>query len=174
MSLRVGIVGCGLMGSRRAAAAAARGDCVSLVADIDPGRAASLAGQHEASVADTWEALVGDPSLDAVVVATVNAALAEVTAAALAARKHVFCEKPFGVTGDEARSLLDAAIEAGTVVKVGFTLRHHEAIRRAHRMVEEDAIGTLVGMRAAYGHGGRPGYESEWRGDPARAGGGEL
>jgi predicted dehydrogenase len=59
-------------------------------------------------------------------------------------------------------------------VKVGFTLRHHEAIRRAHALVDAGEIGVPVGLRAAYGHGGRPGYDREWRADPALAGGGEL
>lgn len=174
MSLRVAVVGCGLIGSRRAASAAAAGDRVTLVADIAPDRAEAVAMVHGARVATDWDELVRSPDVDVVVVATVNAALAEITSAALAAGKHVLCEKPFGTSVAEATALLDAARSAGTVVKVGFTLRHHDAIRRARDLVDADEIGTPVGMRAAYGHGGRPGYANEWRADPALAGGGEL
>ena len=174
MSLRVGIVGCGLIGSRRAGTAVAAGDEVALVADLVPERARAVAGATGARVAGSWQELVAAPDIDAVVVATINSTLAEVSAAALAAGKHVLCEKPFGVSAEEAGGLLAAAGEAGTVVKVGFTLRHHEAIQRAHELVLDGDIGTPVGVRAAYGHGGRPGYENEWRGDPALAGGGEL
>jgi predicted dehydrogenase len=97
-----------------------------------------------------------------------------VTSAALAAGKHVLCEKPFGCNAEEALGLLDAARQADRVVKVGFTLRHHQAVAHAHSLVAGGEIGVAVALRAAYGHGGRPGYDREWRGNPALAGGGEL
>jgi len=153
---------------------AACGDRVTLVADIAPDRSEALAVRHGARTAASWEELVASPDVDAVVVATINAALAEVASAALEAGKHVLCEKPFGTSLDEAAGLLSAARLADTIVKVGFTLRHHEAIARAHNSVQAGDIGNVVGMRAAYGHGGRAGYEKEWRGNPALAGGGEL
>ena len=174
MSLRVGIVGCGLIGARRAATAAACGDPVTVVADIASDRSEALAAEYGARAAESWEQLVLSSDVDAVVVATVNAALAEVASCALDAGKHVLCEKPFGTNVAEAASLLSRADDADTVVKVGFTLRHHDAVARAHGFVEAGEIGTVVGMRAAYGHGGRVGYENEWRGDPLLAGGGEL
>src|SRR5207237_8120992 len=67
-----------------------------------------------------------------------------------------------------------AASDVETVGKVGFTLRHHEAVAKAHALVQRGDIGAVVCLRAAYGHGGRVGYENEWRGNPALAGGGEL
>jgi predicted dehydrogenase len=174
VSLRVGIVGCGLIGCRRAETAAASGDRVSLVADIDVSRAESLAATHRARAAADWSELVASPDVDAVVVATINSALVEIATAAMEAGKHVLCEKPFGTTAEEAGLLLGAADAAGTVVQVGFTLRHHEAIERAHGLAMDGSIGKPIAIRAAYGHGGRAGYENEWRGDPALAGGGEL
>jgi predicted dehydrogenase len=57
---------------------------------------------------------------------------------------------------------------------VGFTLRFHSALKEAHRLSQQDQIGPLYFVRAAYGHGGRPGYAQEWRGDRDLAGGGEL
>jgi predicted dehydrogenase len=59
-------------------------------------------------------------------------------------------------------------------VIVGFTLRHHPAIARAHQMLKEGAIGQPFYIRAHYGHGGRPGYDREWRMDKELGGGGEL
>lgn len=174
MKLRVGIVGCGLIGARRARFAAAAGDRVVAVSDLAVDRAVALARDHGARAEPDWRALVACPEIDAVVVATFNAALADVASAALDAGKHVLCEKPFGCNATEALRLLETASRTDRVVKVGFTLRHHEAVARAHALVEEGAIGTPVAVRAAYGHGGRPGYDREWRGDPALAGGGEL
>lgn len=174
MSLRVGIVGCGTIGSRRARFAAEAGDCVVAVADVAADRADALAHDHGARAELDWRAIVADPEIDAVVVATFNTALADVASAALDAGKHVLCEKPFGCNATEALRLLETASRADRVVKVGFTLRHHEAVAQAHALVANGEIGTPVALRAAYGHGGRPGYEREWRGDPALAGGGEL
>ncbi len=174
MSLRVGIVGCGLIGSRRAASAVACGDRIVLVSDLVPDRASALAQTHGARIAGSWEELVASNELDVVVAATFNSALAPVTAAALATGKHVLCEKPFGRNAAEAEALLHAAAEAEGIVKVGFTLRHHEAIAHAHRLVCSGGIGEPVALRCAYGHGGRPGYDREWRADPELAGGGEL
>lgn len=174
MRLRVGIVGCGLIGSRRARVAAEAGDDVVVVADLAVDRAVALARDHGARSESDWRAVVADPGVDAVVVATFNTALVDVASAALEAGKHVLCEKPFGCNANEALQLLEIASRADGVVKVGFTLRHHEAVARAHALVEGGEIGAPVALRAAYGHGGRPGYDREWRGDPILAGGGEL
>jgi len=57
---------------------------------------------------------------------------------------------------------------------MGFTLRHHPAVRRAHELLLEGAIGEAMYVRGCYGHGGRHGYEHEWRSDAKLAGGGEL
>lgn len=174
MSLRVGIVGCGLMGSRRASAAAAAGDQVAIVADVDERRARELATSMRAQWSTAWREVTEREDLDVIVAATANAALRPVTLAALATGKHVLCEKPLGRDAAEAAEMRAAARQAGRVLKVGFNHRHHPAISRARALTEEGAIGRPICARAVYGHGGRPGYEHEWRGDPTLAGGGEL
>jgi len=70
--------------------------------------------------------------------------------------------------------MADAASEARRVLKIGFSHRHHPAISLAHELVRQGAIGQLIFLRAVYGHGGRPGYDQEWRADADLAGGGEL
>jgi predicted dehydrogenase len=112
--------------------------------------------------------------VDAVVVATHNTALAEIACAAAASGRHVLCEKPLGRNAIEAEAVVAASADAGRVLKVGFNHRHHPAIARAHDALVRGAIGTPFAIRGAYGHGGRPGYEREWRADPRLAGGGEL
>ncbi len=59
-------------------------------------------------------------------------------------------------------------------VRVGFNHRYHRALRKARELVDAGAIGELMFIRGLYGHGGRIGYEREWRADPKRSGGGEL
>jgi predicted dehydrogenase len=173
LSLGVAVVGAGLVGSRRAACAADQSR-LEVVADIDEARAVELAGRHGARHTTRWEAAVSDAAVDVVAVCTPNKFLAPIAIAALEAGKHVLCEKPMGRNATEATEIAAAARAAGRVLKVGFTLRFHPAIRRAHDLCVQGALGPLFFIHAVYGHGGRPGYEKEWRGNPKLAGGGEL
>jgi len=174
-TLRVGVVGCGLIGKRRAREArnASRSRLVA-VADANLESAREAAAEFGARACEGWRDIVADPEIDAVIVATPNGFLAEISLAALAAGKHVLLEKPMGRNLAEAKAIAAAARAAGKLVKVGFNHRYHPAIRRAHELFAADAIGALINLRVRYGHGGRPGYEREWRGNVELAGGGEL
>jgi predicted dehydrogenase len=86
----------------------------------------------------------------------------------------VLCEKPPGRSAVETAQMAAAASRSGCVLKVGFNHRHHPAVWQAHQACAEGVIGTPHFIRAVYGHGGRPGYDKEWRGSADLAGGGEL
>src|SRR5262249_2540062 len=105
---------------------------------------------------------------------TVNSALARVSLAAVRAGKHVLVEKPAARHPGELHPVLEAARDAGVVVKVGFNHRFHPSLAKARELVDAGALGPLLFIRGRYGHGGRPGYDCEWRADPAVSGGGEL
>src|SRR5205814_4241905 len=68
----------------------------------------------------------------------------------------------------------EAAVRADRRVRVGFNHRYHPALRKAREIVDAGALGPLMFVRARYGHGGRIGYEREWRANPQISGGGEL
>jgi predicted dehydrogenase len=157
----VGIVGCGLIGRKRAAVLGSD----ELVACYDPVTPLEPA-------ADSVEAVLD--AADAVIVATPHDALAELAIAALDAGKHVLVEKPAGIGVDQVRSIAAAAERAGRYVHVGFNHRFHPAIARAVEEARSGEHGEILHVRARYGHGGRPGYDREWRADPERSGGGEL
>jgi predicted dehydrogenase len=70
--------------------------------------------------------------------------------------------------------VIEAARRTGALVKVGFNHRFHPALRKAHELAVSGAVGPLLVVRGRYGHGGRLGYDREWRADPTVAGGGEL
>jgi predicted dehydrogenase len=144
------------------------------VADVDAARAQQVATEHRCAWSTDWREVVSRPDVDTVVVATVNKVLAPVTIAAALAGKHVLCEKPLGRNAGEAQEMVEAARQAGVILKTGFNHRHHPAIWRAHELCAGGAIGPLMFIRAIYGHGGRPGYDKEWRADADLAGGGEL
>jgi predicted dehydrogenase len=173
MQLRTAIIGCGLIGNKRAKAL---GDCPLVVA-VDPNlsRAQQLAAQFPGcDASDDWQAAVARKEVDLVIVATTNDALAPVTLAAVKAGKHVLVEKPAARHFAEIEPILPAAKQSGAVVKVGFNHRFHPAFLKAREIVDSGVLGPLMFIRARYGHGGRLGMEKEWRGDPQIAGGGEM
>lgn len=173
--LRVGLVGCGRIGSRRAAVAAGSpGSRLVIVADRDISRAKDAADGAGAAATPEWMEVIRHPDVDAVVVATTHDWLAPISIAALQAGKHVLCEKPMSLNSREAEDVVRAVRTSGCQLKVGFNHRYHPAILRAHDLACEGAVGEVLFIRCRYGHGGRPGYEREWRMNPGLSGGGEL
>ncbi len=170
---RVGIIGCGLIGQKRSNALGKEGVLVAC-ADINKGRAEQLAAKAKADVYDHWQELIYRKDIDIVVIATLHDSLAEITLAAVQAGKHVLVEKPAARNAAELRPALDAATKAGVKVHVGFNHRYHRALQKAKSLVDAGSIGDLMFIRARYGHGGRIGYDREWRSDPKLSGGGEL
>jgi predicted dehydrogenase len=170
---RVSIVGCGVIGRKRATALA--GARLVACADLAPARATALAHQipGATAVAD-WREAVSREDVDVVVVATTNDALTPVATEALAAGKHVLVEKPAARTLAEVDRLQAAASQARGLVRVGFNHRYHPALQKARELVDSGSVGPLMFIRGRYGHGGRVGYEREWRANAALAGGGEL
>ncbi|HET7294379.1 MAG TPA: Gfo/Idh/MocA family oxidoreductase [Vicinamibacteria bacterium] len=171
--LGVAIVGCGRVGRKRAGAL--EGGRLIAVADRDETAAARLAAAHPGCAETrTWERVVDRDDVDAVIVSTSHDALAPITLAAVRAGKHVLVEKPGARSPAELRPVLEAARAARVTVKVGFNHRFHPALRQARALFDQGAIGPLLYLRGRYGHGGRRGYEREWRADPQVAGGGQL
>ncbi|MBJ7339120.1 Gfo/Idh/MocA family oxidoreductase [Mycolicibacterium sp.] len=169
----VAIVGCGLIGQKRANLLGAH----RLVAavDADPTKAQQLSAMQPGADALTdWREAVARADVDAVLVCTPHDLLAPVAIAAVEAGKHVLVEKPGARNAAELAPLAEAARHRKVVVKVGFNHRFHPAFQKARRYVDDGAIGDLMFLRARYGHGGRLGYDREWRADPAISGGGEL
>jgi predicted dehydrogenase len=169
----VGIVGCGLIGKKRANALGAGGRLVAC-ADIDVGRAESLARGSDAKVFSDWRELVCLPEVDIVIVATLHDSLASITLAAVEAGKHVLVEKPAARSANELKSVTTVAEEKGVKVRVGFNHRYHRSLCKAKEIFDSGALGELMFIRARYGHGGRIGYDKEWRAKPEISGGGEL
>jgi len=174
-SLGVGIVGAGLIGTKRAEAIVATGEGrLVAVADIDRNRAETLARKYGAEAVANWKDLILRKELGAIVVAVPNVFAAAIVLAALKAGKHIFCEKPLGVNAQESLKIVNAAKKAKKLVKVGFNHRFHAALLEARKIFEMGGIGGILFIRARYGHGGRIGMEREWRFDRKTSGGGEL
>lgn len=172
--LKVGIIGAGLIGTKRAATLQAPSAKLIAVADISLEKARSLASAYGAEAHEDWNFVVNSSNVDAVIVATSNDIIPTCAVAALRAGKHVFVEKPAGRNPQDLSLLLKASKEARGILRVGFNKRFHPGFQKAKAMIAEGAIGDLMYLRARYGHGGRIGYDREWRAEPERSGGGEL
>lgn len=172
-NLNIGIVGCGLIGQKRAASL---GDNIlKAVADVSLDRAEKLACcYNDVKAFPDWKELVELDDIDIVIVSTTNNWLAPITLKAVESGKHVLVEKPGACHFEELDPVIEAARKNMVKVKVGFNLRCHPSFLKAHEIINSGVIGKLMFIRGRYGHGGRLGYEKEWRANPAISGGGEL
>ena len=171
--LGVGIIGCGLIGQKRAGALGSGGRFIAC-ADINIGRAEQLANRFSGTAYASWRDLIAVPEIDLVVIATLHDSLAEITLAAIAAGKHVLVEKPAARTAAELVPVMAAAQKNNIKVHVGFNHRYHRSLQKAKSIVDSGVLGELMFIRARYGHGARVGYDQEWRANPKLSGGGEL
>ncbi|PTY01338.1 LmbZ [Verrucomicrobia bacterium LW23] len=176
--MKYAIIGCGLIGKKRAALLPA--GAVLATCDTNVARAATLAAQCTQGDFDA-PAVYGDfteavrhPGVDAVIVSTTNAQLAPIALAAIEAGRHVLVEKPGAINGHQLQEMHEAARRCGVKVRIGFNHRYHPAFLKAREIYESGALGDLLFIRARYGHGGRVGYDREWRADASLSGGGEL
>jgi predicted dehydrogenase len=173
MSCGVAIIGCGMIAHKRARMLS--GARLVACADVQRERAEALARTVTGADATAdWRAAIDRPDVDLVIVATTNDKLAEIACGAIEAGKHVLVEKPAGHSVAALDTVLEAAHRCGVLARVGFNHRYHPAVQQARALVDQQAIGGLMFVRGRYGHGGRLGYDKEWRADPAISGGGEL
>ena len=174
--IRIGIVGAGLIGKKRAEAIASLSANlkVDMVSDIDVDKATELGRFCGAAPCVDWRDLTRRDDIDGVIIATPNKFIREIALSALEHGKHVLSEKPLGRNAGEAEAIWSKAKERGLILKTGFNHRFHPAVRAAKKIVEDGGIGKILLMRAVYGHGGRPGYDKEWRASRDICGGGEL
>jgi predicted dehydrogenase len=172
--MKVGIIGAGRQGERRARAILEAGDTLVVMADIDINRATYLAEAMNCEATTSWESVIAGKGIDIVVVCTPPNLHEVITVAALNRGKHVLCEKPLARTVEEAERMVEAARINGAKLKCGFNHRHHPGILLAKQWCEEGRIGEITSIRCRYGIGGRPGYEKDWRMNPEISGGGQL
>ena len=156
MQLGYGLIGTGFMGKAHAlayrAAQSVFGDLpdVALVAlcDTPADKAGAMARQLGfARATANWRDLVADPAVDVVSITTPNALHREMALAAIAAGKHVHCEKPLALTLDEACEMEAAARAAGVRTMVGYNYIHNPAVTHARALIEAGTIGRPVHFR---------------------------
>lgn len=147
--IRFALIGAGFIGTAHARNLAAHpGVEFALVHDIDPGRAASVAGKHGAKVAGDLDAIFNSDQIDAVFIASSTNTHAEYLERAARAGKAVLCEKPIDLSIDRVRRAVDAATQAGVPVMIDFNRRFdpNHAELRANVLAGEAGTIELIQM----------------------------
>ncbi|MEU6403466.1 Gfo/Idh/MocA family oxidoreductase [Streptomyces sp. NPDC046985] len=147
------------------------------VADDAPGRAARAAEQYgfDSATVD-WREIAADPRVDAVSVTAPNFLHREIGVAMAEAGKHLWIEKPVGLTADDARAVAGAAARAGVRGAVGFNYRNAPAVAAARELVAAGGIGavTHVRIRLFSDYAAHPETALTWRYERDRGGSGVL
>ena len=147
------------------------------VADEVPGRAEEAAAQFGfAKPYRDWRELAADPDVAAVSIAAPNFLHREIGVAMARAGKHIWIEKPVGLTADDARAVADAVKEAGVAGAVGFNYRNAPAVAAAKEMIDGGELGTVthVRFRLFSDYAAHPEGALSWRFERERGGSGVL
>lgn len=175
MTLGVALIGCGLIGGKRIAALPP-GVSLRTAFDVVPRRAEAVvaaAGGDARAAPSPAGALTAD-GVDIAIIATAHRDLAALAGEAAEAGHHILIEKPGACRPAQLRAVEKALEASGRVGRVGFNHRFHPGIQKAKALLNHGDYGPALYVRGRYGHGGRIGYDKEWRADPAISGGGEL
>jgi predicted dehydrogenase len=114
---------------------------------VSPELQAFADAQH-LTLAASYEALLADPRIDAVVLATPHSLHAAQVIAAAAARKHVFCEKPFALTKSDAEAAVNATRRAGVTLGLGYNRRFHPEMTKLRDRIRSGGLGTILHVEA--------------------------
>jgi predicted dehydrogenase len=170
----VAIIGCGLIGKKRASALGPNTK-LKYCLDLNPQISQEFSEKYNCLVAVSVEQILRDPSVSIVIVATRHDKLSELAIQAVNSGKHVLVEKPASRSYSEFKDFVK--IQSGnskTKIHVGYNHRFHPAVIKAIEIFQSGGIGEVMYLRGRYGHGGRLGYEKEWRFEKSISGGGEL
>ncbi|MGW4750978.1 Gfo/Idh/MocA family protein [Streptomyces chartreusis] len=147
------------------------------VAEEVPGRAEEAAAQFGfASTTRDWRDVAADPSVRAVSITAPNFLHREIGVAMAEAGKHIWIEKPVGLTAEDARAVADAATRAGVHSAVGFNYRNAPAVETARELIASGEIGTVthVRVRLFSDYAAHPQGALTWRYERERGGSGVL
>ena len=144
--INAAIVGLGWWGQTLVEAVADGSDDIRFVAGTTrtlSDDARSFAAQHDFELRNSYEDIIGDPDIDAVVLVTPHSLHSPQTVAAAGHGKHVFVEKPFALTGVDARLAVAATQKAGVTLGLGYNRRFHPEINKLRDMINAGELGTI-------------------------------
>jgi predicted dehydrogenase len=144
--INAAIIGLGRWGQNLVDSVQGKSDVIRFVAGMvrHPEKAASYARDKGFPLHDTYEQVLADPNVDAIVLATPHTRHAGQIVTAAKARKHVFTEKPLALTAKEAKAALRACKQARVTLAVGYNWRFQPALQEIRRMLDDGRLGKLL------------------------------
>ena len=183
-NLRVGLIGCGEIAVRNARAAQeAANASIAMVMDVNPTVAGDLAKRHKVPYTTDVDELLNCDDVDAVLISVPHYLHAPLTIQAAHHGKHVMVEKPMATSLADADVMIAACQESGVKLSVIYCQRYLPYVQRAKALIEQGAIGKLLGVHlihyldkpTSYWVGGRTGrVTTDWRTSKEKSGGGVL
>jgi myo-inositol 2-dehydrogenase / D-chiro-inositol 1-dehydrogenase len=165
MSVGVGVIGAGVMGADhvRTLTGSVAGAHVAAISDVDPARAEAAARDAGAPAVADPHALIADPAVDAVIVASSDATHEEFVLGCLAAGKPVLCEKPLATSAGACLRVIEAELAAGRrLVHLGFMRRYDPAYGVVKERLDEGGLGEVLLLHCAHRNAASPpGFTSE-------------
>lgn len=158
---RVAIVGCGGIAALRHIPAMKRLENAEITAyyDLFYDRAKEYAMKYGGTAYESYDTLLSDSAVDAVVVCTAARSHCEMTVKALLAGKHVLCEKPMAISAEDAEKMIAASEDSGCKLMISHNQRRYEPHIRAKELIQQGEIGKLISFRSFLGIKG-PEYSS--------------
>ncbi len=174
--LNTAIVGLGWWGKRLVEAARDFGAPISFLrgVSLEPDTVRDFAAEHQIALGTSFDEVLADPKIQAVILATPHSKHRAQVEAAAAAGKHIYCEKPFALAKGDAVAMLEAVQRAGVVIGVGHHFRLMPSMRVLDELKEADAFGAIMHVEGHYSHDWLADYPADsWRMQAAesRAGG---
>ena len=185
-TVKIGLIGAGWMGkvhsmsyrmAETAFGPAPARPQLEVVADIDPAAAERAARDYGyARAAADWRAVIDDPAIDMVDICTPNDLHYDIAMAAIAAGKHVYCEKPLANSADMARRMTEAAEQRGVTTMLGFNYIQNPVHRLAREAIARGDIGDVTYVRLFFNADfmASRALPHSWRNDRERAGSGVI
>ena len=170
INMKIAIIGCGLIGQKRAKLL----KHVNIACDINIESAHKIDLLHAGCLATSDLQSVVDSDVDVVFISVANSSLSPIAEQFINKGKHVLLEKPGGLKVDDLMKLQQLSLKTQSLVRIGYNHRYHPACLKALELINQPTFGEIMFVRGRYGHGGRVGYEKEWRSNPMISGGGEL
>ncbi|HTF35264.1 MAG TPA: Gfo/Idh/MocA family oxidoreductase [Myxococcota bacterium] len=139
----IGVIGCGQWGRNLVRNVHQLGLLAAVAEPSESGRAKAREIAPSVPIHESADAVLSDPQIQAVMVATPAETHFPVASAAIAAGKDVFVEKPMTIDVEEARALIEQADAAGRILMVGHLLEYHPAILKLHELVQSGELGKI-------------------------------
>jgi len=171
--MRIGIIGCGLIGRKRALSLEEDDKLISCC-DTNVEIGEKFAKEFNCYFFNDYEKLLNSIKLDIVIISVINKYAKDIVNLSLKKNIHILLEKPMGRNYDESLEMYENSLKSKSIFKIGFNHRFHPSLWDVKKFLSYNTIGEIMYIKASYGHGGRPGMENEWRSSKDLCGGGEL